>query len=717
MENSHIIQSVKDKKQMEEVNVPNDSLLELSPDFKLLFESQPGLCLVVLPDAPKFTIVAASKFYLQHTSTEIEKIIGRGVFEVFPMTSNESINEGMKKLEASFHKVIEKKIKDDMGVIRYDIKKNGSNEFEDRYWRPMNMPVLDGRNEIRYIINQVEDVTNLVQEKENAQIALRKSESLFKLLVENLPIGVWLVDNKGQIFGENPAAVKIWGGSGRIPIEKYGELQGWAYDTGKKVEFHEWASTRAIEKGEVSLNEVIKIRKFDGTFGVILNSAAPIKDEKGQIIGALVQNQDIAEQKKIESEQKFQLSVSKILAESLELDTTKIGQLLIPTFADCCVFYSQDEKKDLRLEFVAHRDPEKAVTLEKFIRKYPTKSKYFRSVAEVLKNEKPIMVSSLTNEELLEAYPELQAREMYLSLTIKSFISVPVIARGKLLGAVTLCFNDSGRHFDDNAIPFCEEFANALALALDKARLYREARDAIGIREDVLAMVSHDLQNPLSVIMMSLKILQSQEFGDSEKSKRAAKAMMRIKHSTEIMRGLIARILDFAKIQAGTFAVNLKEENAVLVIEDFLESACMLAEERSLKIINAMDADLPVIICDRERLIQVFSNLIGNAIKFTPKGGTITVRAQEAEGQVYFTIEDTGKGIAADQLPHIFDRFWQVEHSANHGVGLGLAIAKGIIEAHSGKIWAESVLGVGTSFHFALPASATQSKQEPQHFH
>lgn len=675
---------------------------EVSPDFQLLFESCPGLFLVILPDAPKFTIVAVSDAYMLQNGITRKDILGKGVFEVFPENPNDLKAQGMTELMASFERVIQHKKSDKMPLLRYDLL-NENSVYEPHYWLPINSPVLDMGGNLLYIINQAEDVTNLVIEKEGAQHALKESEKLFKLLVENLPIGVWLIDKKGYIFSENPAAVKIWGGDKRIPIENYSELQGWVYETGKKVESHEWASVRALEKGEVSHNEVLRIKKFDGTYGVILNSAAPIKDENGQIIGALVQNQDVAEQKKHESEQKFQLNVSRILAESLELDTNKLGKLLIPTFADCCAFYTCNLEEDVHLEFVAHRDSDKAFMLEEFIRRYPHNSKYFQSVKEVLHEGKSIVVSHLTEEEFAEVYPDENERNLYSTLSIKSFISVPVKARGHSLGAVSLCFNDSGRIFDLDALPFCEEFANTLALSLDKARLYKEARDAIGIREDVLAMVSHDLQNPLSVIMMSLKSIQKLDLYDRHAKEKINKATARIKRSSELMQGLIERILDFAKIQAGTFAVDFKSHSTKNLLDDFVESARLLAEEKSIKITIDIDENIPHILCDKGRFIQIMSNLVGNAIKFTPKGGKIMIQARRLEHQVLFTIEDTGTGMSAEELPHIFDRFWQVEHSSKHGVGLGLAIVKGIVEAHSGKIWVESAKGVGTSFHFLIP--------------
>ncbi|AUN99708.1 PAS domain S-box protein [Bacteriovorax stolpii] len=679
-----------------------------TPDFRLLFESSPGLFLVFLPDAPRYTIVAASDAYTKQSKVKREEIVGKGVFDVFPENPDEMAAQGRKLLVESFKKVMKSNRPDKMDILRYDIK-NDTDKFETHFWLVMNSPVLDMEGKILYIINQVEDVTNLVVEKQGAEMALKESEKLFKLLVENLPIGVWLIDKQGHIFSENPAAIKIWGGDKKIPIQNYNELQGWVYETGKKIESHEWASVRALEKGEICLNEVLRIKKFDGTYGVILNSAAPIKDERGQIIGALVQNQDIAEQKKYESEQKFQLNVSRILAESLELDTNKLGKLLIPNFADCCVFYTTNLEEDVHLEFVAHKDSDKAIVLEEFIRRYPRNSKYFQSIKEVLFEGKPIVVSYLTNEEFVEAFPDSKDRSLYSALAIKSFISVPVVARGKSMGAVTLCFNDSGRRFDVNALPFCEEFANALALALDKARLYKEAREAIGIREDVLAMVSHDLQNPLSVIMMSLKAIQKIDLHDEKSKEKMNKATIRIKRSSELMQGLIARILDFAKIQAGTFSIDFKDHDPKMILEEFIESARLLAEEKCIKIINDIDDDLPHVLCDKDRFLQVLSNLIGNAIKFTQKGGKIIVHARRLDHQILFSIEDTGSGMSEDQLPHIFDRFWQVEHSSKHGVGLGLAIAKGIVEAHNGKIWVDSEKGVGTNFHFLLPIGAMKS--------
>ncbi|MFL5489752.1 MAG: sensor histidine kinase, partial [Gemmatimonadaceae bacterium] len=134
-----------------------------------------------------------------------------------------------------------------------------------------------------------------------------------------------------------------------------------------------------------------------------------------------------------------------------------------------------------------------------------------------------------------------------------------------------------------------------------------------------------------------------------------------------------------------------------------------LAAGTGIRLDTALDDDLPCVVADAARIQQVLSNLVGNAVKFTPRNGRITVSAERIDGEVRFAVIDTGPGIPAEQVPHIFGRFWQARTSDRRGIGLGLAIAKGIVEAHNGRIWVESHVGLGSTFYFTLPTASPEA--------
>ena len=233
------------------------------------------------------------------------------------------------------------------------------------------------------------------------------------------------------------------------------------------------------------------------------------------------------------------------------------------------------------------------------------------------------------------------------------------------------------------------------------ARALEKAEKAVRTRDDVLAIVSHDLRNPLNTIALAASVL---ELPVPEEKK--AQHIGIIKRAAEGMHRLVGDLLDVSAIESGCFAVELEATSLEPVLEEARRTFEGQAARKRQRIDCRITPKLPDVRGDRDRLLQVLSNLVGNAIKFTPEGGTITVRAEPGEASVIISIEDTGPGIAEADLPHIFDRFWHTSRRRRGGAGLGLAISKGVVEAHGGRIRADSVPGQGSTFSFSLPAVA-----------
>ncbi len=242
------------------------------------------------------------------------------------------------------------------------------------------------------------------------------------------------------------------------------------------------------------------------------------------------------------------------------------------------------------------------------------------------------------------------------------------------------------------------------AMAVESDRLRAEAQRATRTREDVLAVVAHDLRNPLSTILMAGTFLQGPAGGDVFLA--PGKLGERIVRAASRMEALIKDLLDFAAIEAGQLAVEPQPVKADAVVADAIETMLPLASAKGLELSARLESGDALLSCDRGRVLQVFSNLVGNAVKFAPSGARITVHGAIDDGAYRFTVEDTGPGIPADLLPHLFDRYWQARRTDRRGVGLGLSIAAGIVAAHGGRIWVESEEGRGSSFLFTLPRVA-----------
>jgi len=240
------------------------------------------------------------------------------------------------------------------------------------------------------------------------------------------------------------------------------------------------------------------------------------------------------------------------------------------------------------------------------------------------------------------------------------------------------------------------------AAEVDIERRLSSEHRAVRARDEVLAIVSHDLRNPLLVVMLEAAFLldHSPETGD-QRARTMRESVDSIRRSATRMKALIEDLLDLASIDEKSFQLDTRTVESRDLLEDAVTDAQPLADAKRIALVLDLH-DPPKIDADPRRIAQVFSNLLGNAIKFTPEGGKVTLCARPRDGALAVTIADTGRGIAPKDLAHIFDRFWRPKASEAGGTGLGLYIARGIVEAHGGRMWAESS-PQGAIFGFTLP--------------
>lgn len=250
-----------------------------------------------------------------------------------------------------------------------------------------------------------------------------------------------------------------------------------------------------------------------------------------------------------------------------------------------------------------------------------------------------------------------------------------------------------------------QESKRKLQQTLDREHASRRAAEAATTeRELVLATVSHDLRSPLNTILMSTSLML--DFHPTELDPKALDRIGIINRTARQMASLIEDLLDVATLEAGHLPLERSWQDAAALARYGLEMLEPIATDHGIRLEVAISDELPRILADHKRVLQVLSNLIGNAIKFTPDGGRVTVGARLEGNELVYSITDTGPGIHPEELPYLFDRFWRGTH-AGSGAGLGLSIARGIIEAHGGRIWAESAPGHGATFHCSLPLTVT----------
>jgi signal transduction histidine kinase len=297
--------------------------------------------------------------------------------------------------------------------------------------------------------------------------------------------------------------------------------------------------------------------------------------------------------------------------------------------------------------------------------------------------------------------PEMS--ELCRAAGFAAVLAAPFETGTEARGALTLLAR--GRRYNAAEVTLVREIAERIGLAVDRAELHQKALDAVRARDDLLAAVSHDLRNPLSAIVLSSALLS--RGGATRDAGGERSPIERIQRSAGHMQRLLQDLVDSAKIGAGAFVVDRQPHAVAAVVTDVLDMLAPLSESKHLRVETELDDALAGLVAwmDREGIVRVLTNLVGNAIKFTPEGGSITVGAARAGGEVRLSIRDTGPGILPEDVEHLFDRFWQAKRTARLGTGLGLFIAKEIVEAHGGKLRVESELGAGSSFLVALPLS------------
>jgi signal transduction histidine kinase len=398
----------------------------------------------------------------------------------------------------------------------------------------------------------------------------------------------------------------------------------------------------------------------------------------------------------------FLAEASRILASSLDYHETlqRVARLAVPRIADYCVIDVVEDDRIRRLAAAAW-DPARE-ELVAALKRYPPDSETESSVFEVLRTGRSNLLPEISDALLQAIAHDAEHLRILRALAPRSTMVLPLVARGRTLGAITFAATEAGRRYGPRDVAFAEELTGRAALAIDNARLHQATQLAIATRDEVLGIVAHDLRNPLNTISMSAGLLL--ESAPTEEQR--VKQIQVVQRSVDRMDHLIQDLLDTARIEAGRLSIERKREEVTPLVAETREAFQPAAEEKSIRLETEVPQEIPAVYGDHRRILQVLSNIVGNAIRFTPEGGRITLRAESRVTKVRFSVSDTGPGIPEEDLEHIFDRFWQARRAKKAGAGLGLAIAKGVVEAHGGRIWAESTVGVGSTFFFTIPIAS-----------
>lgn len=392
----------------------------------------------------------------------------------------------------------------------------------------------------------------------------------------------------------------------------------------------------------------------------------------------------------------FLSSFSYDLAQSRDLDVTlgRIATRLVPGIADVCTLELRGEDGCLRTRAALHRDPRWQPAIEEVTRSKSSLERLNPRLRAAVERGHTV-AQPVVSADLLVAPP------LASGLRWTSSLFLPLNVGTRNLGVIVARWCDPEWSSEVEELAFVEELAGRAALAIDNAQSFRRAADAVGEREELLTAVSHDLANPLGVLKALLQLERGALRARGEDgATRRIDAMAR---AVDRMSRLVSDLLDRSSLRRGQFTVEVRREVPSLLIAELMEGFLVVARNRGITLeFSGLDA-LPAVLADAIRLAQALSNLVGNALKFTPAGGRIRVSAEVRPSAVALSVSDTGSGIPPEHLPHIFDRYWRGSSGPSPGQGLGLFISKGIVEAQGGELTVENQEGSGARFTLTIP--------------
>ena len=592
------------------------------------------------------------------------------------------------------------------------------------HWTDRGKAVWDNLGNPCKWIGAISDITARKQAESQRALALvreqaarreaQAGEQLYRVLAEAIPQIVWTSRPDGWIDYYNQRWFEYTG----MTLE---QTQGWGWqpvvhpdDLLNSVE--RWRAS--VQTGATYEVEYRFKQASDGAYRWHLGRAKPVRDAEGKIIKWFGTCTDIDDRKREAETADFRARALALLSSSLDLDAALQGlaDLAVPGLADWCCVHLVGSDGSIGLQAVAHSDPHKAAWVRQIDVRAPLDPQAPHGVAKVLRTGESKVYSRIPDSVLSTVVPDAELLELLRGEGSLSAMCVPLIARGRTLGAISLLCGDSLQGFGKADLAIIADLARDAAVAIDNARLYREAQQASRIKDEFLAMLSHELRTPLNAIFGWAQMLQQRKLSPE----KTAVGLETIERNARSQIQMIDGLLDVSRIVSGSVCLKPRPVDLARAIEAAVNSLLSEAEARGIELVSVCSPGMRPVSGDAARLQQVVWNLLSNAVKFTPPGGRVEIRLSEVSGQrglgnnaasavdfASIAVSDTGIGISKEFLPFVFDRFRQADSTSTRyygGLGLGLAIVRHLVELHGGTVWAESPgEGLGATFGVRLP--------------
>lgn len=569
--------------------------------------------------------------------------------------------------------------------------------------------------------------------RRDLEAAQRTSEEEHRFVTESVPVQVWTSRPDGQLDHVNRQVTEYFG---KTREEILGE--GWLgviHPADVATVVDRW--TASLASGTPYEVE-FRLRRADGEYRWHLGRAQPMRDQGGAVVRWFGTNTDIDDQRRTGQAQRFMIEASSLLAASLDYETTltSVARLAVPHIADWCAV-DLIEDGALRSVTVAHADPSKVALAREINRRYPVDPRATTGPPNVARTGKPELVPVIEDWMLVAGARDAEHLRISRELGITSWMCVPLRARDRTIGVITLVAAEPGRHFDADDLHVAEELARRCAMAIDNANLLRQAQQAEAemrqrgedlerrvlertadvkrakerieeaharlkevdtMKDDFLGALSYQLASPINAVIGYTDLLLEGAGGPLRDEQR--RYVRRITASSRVLLALVHDLLDMSRMSSGKFELDREGLDPAALARQVLDFLEPLTEMQGLRVVSRIADGLPELAADPQRLEQVLANMLHNALQLTAAGGLLRLAVEPVGGRVRFEVHHTGVSLSADDLGRIFRRFTHLG-----GAWLGLSVARRVVEAHGGEMGVEPNPGGGNTFWFTIPAA------------
>lgn len=538
-----------------------------------------------------------------------------------------------------------------------------------------------------------DELTRTTREAEVARDAAETARSQLESVLQNLPDAVRVYDADWRFSYINPASRQLLT---RLGIDADHVIGRKVWDLMPRLK-----GTRLAEETKRARREGVVITYEDYVPGLdvwLENTVVPAGES------LMTFTRDITRRKREDAGTKLLADASRLLASTLDYEETlqAVARLAVGELADWCAVDLVGPTGRVRQVVIAHIDEAKIKWARKLNKRYPPDYDSPTGVGQVIRSGKPQIYPEITDEMLVASAKDAEHLAIMRELQIKSALVVPMIARGRTVGALTLISSERGRRYGEQDLALATELGTRAAIAIDNAQLYRSAQAASEAKSAFLATMSHELRTPLNAIIGYQSLLKEGIYGPL--TEQQISQLQRIRSSADHLLGLIDEVLTFSRVEAGKEVVQIGDVELRSIVDEAVTMVAPVAQAKGVAV--RVEGDGIRLNTDPGKVRQIVLNLVSNALKFTDTG---EIRVQLSRGRDIATISviDTGIGIAPENLERIFDPFWQVEQRSTRkagGTGLGLSVSRTLARLIGGEIAVESEPGKGSTFVLRLPA-------------